>query len=139
MELIRGCMSRRESARKVATALGVSLATAYRYISHALKEFGQEYALADAEIKEIVVTDCLETLCNPDAGPKTKEKARADLIRIWATTARRVTLVNPDGTSLQNLSDDELQAVEQQLGLDSAPTGPDQSPTPPTAIPDSPG
>lgn len=96
----------------------------------------QEYALADAELKEIVVTDCLETLCNPDAGPKAKEKARADLIRIWATTARRITLVNPDGSSLQNLSDDELQAIEQQLGLESAPPGPGQSPAPPTAVPD---
>src|SRR5690606_33293046 len=120
-----------------ATALGISPETAYRYIRNALKEFGQEYALADAEIKEIVVTDCLETLCNPDAGPKAKEKARADLIRVWATTARRITLVNPDGMSLQNLTDDELQAVEQQLGLGSTLADPDQSPVPSTGIPDS--
>ena len=121
---------------EIASAFNVSLRTAYRYKAQAEKEIQADIDLTDEEAGQLFLDGLLEVIHTPGTKATVKLRALDMLARAkGGYRPKKIEISSPLG----NLSDDELEAVEQQLGLGSAAVDPDPSHVPPTAVPDIPG
>ena len=121
---------------EIASTFNVSLRTAYRYKAQAEKEIQADIDLTDEEAGQLFLDGLLEVLHTPGTKATVKLRALDMLARAkGGYRPKKIEITSP----LAELDDDTLREVAEELGLGSGVHDPDQSPTPPTAIPDSPG
>lgn len=121
---------------EICSTFRVSKRTAHRYKHEAEVEIKADIDLTDEEAAQLFLEGVLEVYHTPGTKSIVKLRALDMLAKAKGVyRAKKIELTSP----LQNLSDDELQAVEQQLGLGSAPADPNQSSVPATEVPDDPG